>query len=48
MLALLLAGCMALAAGLAIAFQDTITRFNLSPKVPYQTYTPPPAPDSSP
>jgi hypothetical protein len=45
MLALLLAGCMALAAGLAIAFQDTITKFNLSPKVPYQTYTPPPAPD---
>jgi len=28
----------------AIVFQDNITQFNLNPRTPYQTYTPPPAP----
>lgn len=45
MLALLFAGCLAIAAGGAVLFQDNITRFNLLPRTPYQTYTPPPAPD---
>ncbi|MEM8986661.1 MAG: DUF3089 domain-containing protein, partial [Pseudomonadota bacterium] len=29
----------------AFLFQDNITRFLLNPQTPYQTYTPPPAPD---
>jgi len=44
MLAVLLGGSLLLAAGLAVTFQDNITKFNLSPRTPYQTYTPPPPP----
>lgn len=43
-LALFLAVCLILAAGVALTFQDSITKFNLSPRTPYQTYTPPPPP----
>lgn len=44
MLALLLAVCLLLAAAAAVIFQDNITKFNLRPRTPYQTYTPPPPP----
>lgn len=43
-LILVLGACLSLAVGLALAFQNNITKFNLSPRTPYQTYTPPPPP----
>ncbi len=43
-LALIAAASLAVAAAVAVVFQDNITRFNLNPRIPYQIYTPPPPP----
>ncbi len=43
-LALTAAVSLAAAFVIAVVFQDNITRFNLSPRIPYQIYTPPPPP----
>lgn len=34
-----------LTCGLALVFQDNISRFLINPRIPYQTVTPPPAPE---
>ncbi len=43
-LALIVAASLAVAAVIAVVFQDNIVRFNLNPRIPYQIYTPPPPP----
>jgi DUF3089 family protein len=38
------AGLLGLITVVAVIFQDNITRYRLNPRIPYQTYTPPPPP----